>query len=103
MEQKVFYKNDLYASPAINILLETTAQITNEVIINRQIPDKAEVPLIKSGDEVKLVYKNNGMTISTSGQALQDGQHNQRIRVLSKTFSKIITGIVLNRNTIIIK
>jgi flagella basal body P-ring formation protein FlgA len=52
------------------------------------------VPAIRRGETVTLVIESQGMTVSSSGAALDDGYLGQRLRVRNPGSERIIEGVV---------
>jgi len=55
-----------------------------------------KVPVIKRGDSIKLVARAGRMSMSATGEALQDGGVGDRIRVKNSDSGKVIYGHVLD-------
>ena len=52
---------------------------------------------------VVIVCQNNGIEVRAVGTALQDGREGEMIRVQNEVSKKIISGLVLDKNTVLIK
>ncbi len=65
--------------------------------------DLEKRPAVLRGDHVLLVAKNNGVTISAAGIALQNGGIGQRIRVENKTNGTMLIGEIESRATVRVK
>lgn len=59
-----------------------------------------EVPLIRKGDVVTLVARNNNLVIVTSGVSMEDGFMNGMIRVENPGSGKIVRGMVKEAATV---
>ena len=57
-------------------------------------------PLIRSGSMVNVKLVAGGLTILTTGQALQDGRRGQVIRVLNPTSQKDYMGMVVGSDEV---
>jgi len=58
------------------------------------------VPIIYKGDTVKLIADNGKLRIVTLGIAKIDGVRGEQIKVMNLTSKKIITGVVVDTQTI---
>lgn len=56
--------------------------------------------LVRRGNIVSIVAKNGGVVITTPGVAMENGSENEFIRVRNASSKKIITGRVVDENTI---
>lgn len=59
--------------------------------------------IINKASTVEIVYQNNGIEVRAVGTALQDGREGEMIRVQNEVSKKIISGLVLDKNTVLIK
>ncbi len=59
-------------------------------------------PLIRSGTMVNVKLVVGGLTILTTGQAMQDGRDGQAIRVLNPASNKDYTGVVVGRDAVVV-
>jgi len=50
--------------------------------------------VVKRGQSVTLLVRNNGLNITMSGKALMDGAVNQRIRVENSVSQRVVEGLV---------
>jgi len=71
----------------------TPGMVVMDAMVNKPI-------LIKRGSLVTLVARIGSMEITTKGQAMQDGIEGQRIRIKNVNSSKVISGKVLDENTV---
>jgi flagella basal body P-ring formation protein FlgA len=56
--------------------------------------------LIKKGDKITIIAKNNGFQISMKGTALTAGGKDDKIRVKNSKTKKIIQGIIFDAQTV---
>ncbi|WP_346353609.1 flagellar basal body P-ring formation chaperone FlgA [Azotosporobacter soli] len=56
--------------------------------------------LVRRGSPVNIVARVAGMEIVTAGQAAQDGRVGQLIRVMNMNSKKLVTGRVIDANTV---
>lgn len=56
--------------------------------------------VIRQRDAVRLVAKAGNLTITTTGEALQDGRTGQMIRVRNVDSKTVVSGRVVNRNEV---
>ncbi len=54
-----------------------------------------KIPVVKRGDAIQLIARADRMSMSTAGEALQDGGVGDRIRVKNSDSGKVIYGHVL--------
>ncbi len=66
--------------------------------IDSSEPDSGVV--IRQRDAVKLVARAGALTVTTTGEALQDGRSGQMIRVRNADSKTVVTGRVVNRNEV---
>jgi flagella basal body P-ring formation protein FlgA len=77
-------------------------QTKTALYINRPIylAHVGEPEVIERNDIVTIVFDNGALRITGEGRALDPGQQNQRIRVMNLSSRQIITGEVINKNTV---
>jgi flagellar basal body P-ring formation protein FlgA len=68
-----------------------------EIITPRHLSHQ---PLIKRGDEVTVVYDEDGLEISTKGVAREQGYLGKTIRLFNPKSKKEIQGLVVNAKTV---
>lgn len=56
--------------------------------------------VVKQRDVIRLVARAGNLTISATGEALQDGRTGQMIRVRNVDSKAVVTGRVINRNEV---
>ncbi len=59
-----------------------------------------EVPLVKKGDIIRLLSKNENLLIVTSGISKEDGVADKLIRVENLSSGKLVRGIVKDKSTV---
>jgi flagella basal body P-ring formation protein FlgA len=57
-------------------------------------------PLIKKGDRVILIVENEYFTITTFGEAKEDGRKGERVKLMNITSQKEVSGKVLDAHTV---
>ena len=60
----------------------------------------AESPLIKKGDIIRLIVKNDNLLIVTSGLSKENGFENQLIKVENLSSGKLVRGIVKEKSKV---
>jgi flagella basal body P-ring formation protein FlgA len=82
----------------VDALMLQDMQAKRTLSVGDIITDKhvQKIPVIKRGDFIKLVARAGRMSMSTAGEALQDGGVGDRIRVKNSDSGKVIYGHVLD-------
>ena len=60
-------------------------------------------PLVRSGSVINVSLVSGGLTILTTGQALQDGRKGQAIRVLNMSSHRDFTGVVTGQDQVTVQ
>lgn len=88
-----------YVTDLTKILgLTVKRQVAAGMVLNDSLLDKPA--LIQRGNNVSIVAKIGGIIITTPGIAMENGSENQFIRVRNANSKKIVTGRVIDENTV---
>jgi flagella basal body P-ring formation protein FlgA len=62
-----------------------------------------KIPTVFSGQGVSILYKKAGLEISANGKAMESGYTGDIIKIKNKQSKKIITGTILDEETVRVK
>ncbi|MEE8302696.1 MAG: flagellar basal body P-ring formation chaperone FlgA [Candidatus Tectomicrobia bacterium] len=58
------------------------------------------LPLVRKGDVVKIIVESALLQISTMGEAIENGQHGETIRVKNLSSQRELRAVVVNKKTV---
>ena len=61
-----------------------------------------EVPLIRKGDKISIIFLNNGIKLELEGTALEDGYYSKTIQIKRKDVFKIFKGEVIGSKKVLV-
>jgi flagella basal body P-ring formation protein FlgA len=70
---------------------------TGQILTNRMFE---QIPTVRAGQEVSILYKTSTLQIKTAGTALQPGITGDIVRVRNNQSNKIITCAILDKSTV---
>lgn len=59
--------------------------------------------IITKSSTVNIIYQNGSIEVTASGTAIQDGREGETIRVQNEVSKKIVSAVVVDKNTVVIK
>lgn len=78
--------------------LRSKRDIRNGQILSSGSTEK--IPTILSGQGVSILYKSTILEISAKGKAMESGYVGEKIRIKNEQSKKIITGIIIDSETV---
>jgi flagella basal body P-ring formation protein FlgA len=86
------------AEPDTAIGKRATRTINPGTIVDRRW--LAEVPLVQRGDRITMACENNGVSVTGTAVALEDGYRDQEITVKAEWANRILRAVVVNAGTV---
>jgi len=77
-------------------------QLIRSLLPNMAITDAmiSETPVVKQGHKVMLAVEASGFLIKTQGETRQDASVGDYVRVVNLLSKKVVTGLLLDENTV---